>query len=159
MKTIKSLFFATILLATIYSCKKSNTGITGGTWSATINGKQQSGFTAASYLNEVNTLTITMTSAQGVFYPNMSLTIVADTIVTPGVYPLTSSILSNYGEYTVDSSDVYLSYTGQWNLNTLNYAGKTVKGTFNFSGYNPNNGDSIVVTNGTFTDGALIVAD
>lgn len=152
----KILLQATVLLLIISGCGKptNNAKPAGnGTWSATINGVQKSGSGTYVYQRSDNDLSLQLQPSATVYYPNTTLSygLFTSTPVTTGTYPISLSQAS--ANYASDSSasSIYIANIGQLVITQFNISGQTISGTFYFTGYDSANGDSVVVTNGSFS--------
>lgn len=159
MKRVFALSSIILLIsAGICGCKKNDNS--NGSWSATVNNTVTRGaYINASYFSANGKLIVTLTPSAAVVYPAIVLQGITD---SAGTVTLDSSSAVT-GTFTDSASAVVYSTasggSGQFVISTFTpFSSKIIGGSFNFIAHNPINfADSVVITNGSFSNVGLIV--
>jgi len=150
MKRVKLLFYCSLILIGMASCKKNeDTKVTGGSMSAKVDGKDFTATLATQGTKTSGVLTIAGTGSDG------QINIVIMSYSSPGTFQLGGSATNpNNSSYTTTKLPIvsYSNMVGQGTGQIVIASEKDgyVEGTFNFTAKNPSSGATVNVTEGKF---------
>lgn len=156
-----------LIFLALFCCKKKESNPPATVqWQATINGKPMTGDTISAVYASVSThLTISLFPSTIVMYPDILLTgrTIGNMLIDTGTYSLNGNG-ANFFSAEYDSSTTIIYYaadsgTGQLYISKFDTTAKLISGTFQFTAHNVTNPDldSVVITNGSFTNVSLLV--